>query len=85
MNTLKEYSKILQINTLRKKKKIIRENSKPYVTIAMRKAIMKGSEQATKFRNRPTDDTKKAFKKTFAIVLTKTRDESTMKNQIYER
>ena len=46
----------------------------------MRKAIMKGSEQATKFRNRPTDDTKKAFKKTFAIVLTKTRDESTMKN-----
>ena len=29
----------------------------------MRKAIMKRSELATKFRNRPTDDNKKAFKK----------------------
>ena len=46
-----------------KKTKIIRANNKPYVTKAMRKAIMKRSELATKFRNRPTDDNKKAFKK----------------------
>ena len=46
-----------------KKKKIIRANEKPYVIKALRKAIMKRSELATKFRNRPTDDSKKAFKK----------------------
>ena len=46
-----------------KKKKMVRANNKPYVTKATRKAIMKPSELAKKFRNRPTDDNKKAFKK----------------------
>ena len=46
-----------------KKKKIQRANHKPYVTKAMRKAIMKRSELATKYRTRPTEENKKAFKK----------------------
>ena len=46
-----------------KKKKLQRANHKPYVTKAMRKAIMKRSELATKYRTRPTEENKKAFKK----------------------
>ena len=46
----------------------------------MRKAIMKRSELVTKYRNRPTDKNKKAFKKQFVIGLTKKRNKSTMKN-----
>ena len=46
-----------------KKKKMQRANHKPYVTKAMRKAIMKRSELATKYRTRPTEENKKAFKK----------------------
>ena len=41
---------------------------------------MKRSELATKFRNRPTDDNKMAFKthtKKIVIDFTKKRDEST--------
>ena len=45
------------------KKKSVRANHKPYVTKAMRTAIMKGSELATKFRAEPTDFNKKAFNK----------------------
>ena len=46
-----------------KKKKAQRANSKPYVTKAMRKAIMKRSELATKYRSRPTEENLRAFKK----------------------
>ena len=45
------------------KKKVLRANSKPYVTKAMRKAIMKRSELATKYRARPNEENQKAFKK----------------------
>ena len=45
------------------KKKTLRANSKPYVTKAMRKAIMKRSELATKLRKNPTEENSKAFKK----------------------
>ena len=46
-----------------KKKRMQRANHKPYVTKAMRKAIMKRSELATKYCTRPTEENKKAFKK----------------------
>ena len=45
------------------KKKILRANEKPYVTKAMRKAIMKRSELATKYRRNPTEDNLRAWKK----------------------
>ena len=38
------------------KKKTLRANSKPYVTKAMRKAIMKRSELATRLRKNPTEE-----------------------------
>ena len=46
-----------------KKRKAIRANSKPYVTKAMRKAIMKRSELATKYCSKPTMENQRAFKK----------------------
>ena len=45
------------------KTKLLRANHKPYVTKAMRKAIMKRSELATKYRRSPTDENLKAWKK----------------------
>ena len=45
------------------KTKFVRANHKPYVTKAMRVAIMKRSELATKFRKEPTETNKKAFRK----------------------
>ena len=45
------------------KKKLLRANEKPYVTKNMRKAIMKRSELATKYRRNPTEDNLKAWKK----------------------
>ena len=45
------------------KKKSVRANHKPYVTKAMRTAIMKRSELATKYRSNPTEENNKAFKK----------------------
>ena len=45
------------------KKKVLRANHKPYVTKAMRKAIMKRSELVTKYRKNPTDENLKAWKK----------------------
>ena len=52
-----------------KKKKMQRANHKPYVTKAMRKAIMKRAELATKHRTRPTVDNKKAFMKVFCNII----------------
>ena len=43
-----------------KKKKAQRANSKPHVTKAMRKAIMKRSELATKYHARPIEENLKA-------------------------
>ena len=45
------------------KTKLLRGNHKPYVTKAMRKAIMKRSELATKYRRSPTEDNLRAWKK----------------------
>ena len=45
------------------KKKYVRANHKPYLTKAMRVAIMKRSELTTKYRANPTNENKKAFKK----------------------
>ena len=45
------------------KTKLLRANHKPYVTKAMRKAIMKRSELASKYRRSPTDENLKAWKK----------------------
>ena len=45
------------------KTKLLRANHKPYVTKAMRKAIMKRSELATKYRRAPTDENLRAWKK----------------------
>ena len=45
------------------KKKYVRANHKPYVTKAMRVAIMKRSELTTKYRANPTNENKKAYKK----------------------
>ena len=55
LSTLNKYAPI--------KKKILRANHKPYVTKAMRKAIMKRSELVTKYRKNPTDENLKAWKK----------------------
>ena len=45
------------------KTKLLRANHKPYVTKAMRKAIMKRSNLATKYRRTPTDENLRAWKK----------------------
>ena len=45
------------------KTKLLRANHKPYVTKAMRKAIMKRSELASKYRRSPTDENLNAWKK----------------------
>ena len=45
------------------KTKLLRANHKPYVTKAMRKAIMKRSELATKYRRSPTDENLRTWKK----------------------
>ena len=45
------------------KTKLLRANHKPYVTKAMRKAIMKRSELATKYRRAPTEENLRAWKK----------------------
>ena len=44
------------------KKKELRADSKPYVTKAMWKAIIKRSELATKYLARPNEENQKAFK-----------------------
>ena len=46
-----------------KKTKVLRANDKPFVTKAMRKAIMKRSELSTKYQSQPTEENQKAFKK----------------------
>ena len=58
----KTFLNVLECHAIEKKKSI-QANHKPYVTKAMRNAIMKRSELATKFRAEPTDFNKKAFKK----------------------
>ena len=45
------------------KKKMVRANNKPYVTKAMRKAIMIRSALANKFRSNPTEENCKQYKK----------------------
>ena len=47
----------------------------------MRKAIMKRSELATKYRTRPTEENKQAFKKqkTFVTDYTRKKEKSIMK------
>ena len=45
------------------KMRLLRANHKPYVTKAMRKAIMKRSELAIKYHRAPTDENLSAWKK----------------------
>ena len=63
-----------------KKEKAQRANSKPYVTKAMSKAILKRSELAIKYRSRPTEENPRAFKKqrNFCDRLYKRKERSTM-------
>ena len=63
------------------KKKTIRSNHKPYVTKAMRTAIMRRSELETKLRSNPTDANHKAFKKqrNFCNRLYKKSEKNTTK------
>ena len=56
------FEKVLNRHAL-EKKKVLRANGKPFVTKAIRKAIMKRSELATKYRARPNEENQKAFKK----------------------
>ena len=56
------FEKVLNRHAL-EKKKVLRANGKPYVTKAIRKAIMKRSELATKYRARPNEENQKAYKK----------------------
>ena len=51
------------------KTKLLRANHKPYVTKAMRKAIMKRSELASKYRRSPTDENLNAWKNTKTTVV----------------
>ena len=55
LSTLNKYAPL--------KKKILRANHKQYVTKAIRKAMMKRSELVTKYRENPTDENLKAWKK----------------------
>ena len=45
------------------KKKVLRANNKPYMTKALRKAIMRRSTLKTKYLKNKTDESLKAFKK----------------------
>ena len=55
------FEKVLNRHAL-EKKKVLRANGKPYVTKTIRKAIMKRSELATKYRARPNEEIERLSK-----------------------
>ena len=50
------------------KKKVVSANQAPYMTKALRKAIMRRSELETKYFKQKTSDTLKAYKKTEKLL-----------------